>query len=295
MRESIKLLYEFCKLLNSDVVQDIDCPELLVPKSEPMIVGEAFPVSNKTAYESGKNCSILVKQLTEREFECLLTLAEPLCKCVYRYLNILYPEQKFAVHALVQLHGMFSLQFHQIEENESFSCDWEQRGPCSEERIFSVTDDSHPIKEPEYITHYDDIRESVVFLIQLSQLLHYKIVRDPKHHELIVLECCSQSDTITFEVSDKTEYEAMNNHIHFLGDITESEFSFLLTISKLLCQCIHANLKQEFPERRFAVYASVHLHDSFIIRFHQIWQGELLYYSPDDFNSGEDRVFAIIG
>ena len=100
--------------------------------------------------------------------------------------------------------------------------------------------------------------------------------------------------TIPLSVKDKTAYEAVNNHVHLLDDISDEVFSKLVVDAPILCRLIYNNIKAQYPQKKLAVYVTVSRCDSFTIRFHQVWPGEPLYYNPEDFSSGDERVFSVI-
>ena len=52
-------------------------------------------------------------------------------------------------------------------------------------------------------------------------------------------------------------------------------------------------LVYSYPTKSFYVYVTIELHDSFIIRFHQKWDGEEPYYDPNKitFPNSKDFVF----
>jgi hypothetical protein len=55
--------------------------------------------------------------------------------------------------------------------------------------------------------------------------------------------------------------------------------------ASIIGQKIAANLKDklisQFPGRHFRIYISGTLHDSLIIRFHQVWENEVPYVSDE--------------
>lgn len=89
-------------------------------------------------------------------------------------------------------------------------------------------------------------------------------------------------------------YEAVNNHEHLLDDISDEAFSELVADAPVLCRLIYCNIKMQYPQRKLAVYVAVSRHDSLTVRFHQVWTGEPPYYDPEDFSSGDERVFSVI-
>ena len=95
-----------------------------------------------------------------------------------------------------------------------------------------------------------------------------------------------------YEVNDKTEFEAVNNHIHILDNISKAELGELKDISMDLCKCIQYTLQTKYPDKQFYVYATASEHDSFILRFHQSWNNERPYYSPD-FTYEDDLVIIL--
>lgn len=126
-----------------------------------------------------------------------------------------------------------------------------------------------------------------------SQLLHYHVLTDAAGNELLCL-CDDHRKTVPLSVEDKTAYEAGNNHEHLLDDISDEVFSELVADAPVLCRLIYCNIKMQYPRRKLAVYAAVSRHDSLTVRFHQVWTGEPPYYDPEDFSSGDERVFSVI-
>ena len=116
---------------------------------------------------------------------------------------------------------------------------------------------------------------------------------DAAGNELLCL-CDDHRKTIPLSVEDKTAYEAGNNHEHLLDDISDEAFSELVADAPVLCRLIYCNIKMQYPQRKLAVYVAVSRHDSLTIRFHQVWTGEPPYYDPEDFSSGDERVFSVI-
>ena len=86
----------------------------------------------------------------------------------------------------------------------------------------------------------------------------------------------------------------MNNHVHLLDDISDEEFSELVEGAPVLCRLIYTNIKTQYPQKKLAVYVAVSRYDSLTIRSHQVWPGESLYYNPEDYLFGDERVFSVI-
>ena len=92
------------------------------------------------------------------------------------------------------------------------------------------------------------------------------------------------------EISDKTAFESLENHIHLLYNVRKEEYKNLIEVGEKLGQAVLESLQYHYPTKRFVVFVSVKLNDSMIIRFHQKWENEEPYYDPNDFNSEKDRV-----
>ena len=92
-------------------------------------------------------------------------------------------------------------------------------------------------------------------------------------------------------ISDKTEFEALENHVHLLDKITKKEFENSDEVSNLSGQVLLNCLRQKYPDKHFFVYVSVDLKDSMIIRFHQKWENEEPYYSSGDDFGKNTKLF----
>lgn len=117
----------------------------------------------------------------------------------------------------------------------------------------------------------------------------FKIIKDEQETEYVVFKNSKVKDLI--KVNDKTAFEAVENHIHLLDNISHKEFSALFPIANSLGNMLLCCLKQSFPNKNFIVFVTLCVHDSFIIRFHQKWKDELPYYNPKDFENHGEKVF----
>lgn len=116
----------------------------------------------------------------------------------------------------------------------------------------------------------------------ITKLTMTELRKDQYGNEYILLsENKVDFSTFDSEIKDKTEFESVQNHVHVLDRITKKEYESLQVISKPLCQSVLDILCSKYPNRSFFVYATVSLHDSFILRFHQAWQGEPPYYDEN--------------
>ena len=127
----------------------------------------------------------------------------------------------------------------------------------------------------------------------LADIFHFKTVFDEKGNEFVFF---SQSGNIQIKnVNDRTELEALENHIHLLDGIKKYEFGELLLVAEKLGEALLNALKFKYPNKIFVVFVTVDLYDSFIIRFHQKWSKEEPYYNPADFTLPNSKVFMFEG
>jgi hypothetical protein len=123
----------------------------------------------------------------------------------------------------------------------------------------------------------------------IAGLFHFKNILDEKGNEYVFFTH-RRNEPIN-NVYDRTEFEAQENHIHLLDRVKKEEFSKLFPIAEKLGNALLNALKFNYPSKNFIVFITIDLYDSFIIRFHQKWEGENPYYNPADFNSPNTSVF----
>ena len=126
-------------------------------------------------------------------------------------------------------------------------------------------------------------------LFFLQQLDKFKIIKDENGFEFVLFES-NALNSIT-GVKDKTEFEAIENHLHLLENISSKEFKNLLPIAESIGNMLLCCLKQNFPDKDFVVFVSIRIRDSLIIRFHQKWKNEAAYYNPNDYLDSNEKVF----
>lgn len=124
----------------------------------------------------------------------------------------------------------------------------------------------------------------------MTGLFCFKTIEDKLGNEY-VLFAQSRVDSVE-NITDRTEFEALENHIHLIDNVKKDEFERLIPVAKTLGGTLLTCLKAQYPEKNFVVYVSLHLRDSMIIRFHQKWENEVPYYNPANFQSEGEKVFA---
>lgn len=93
------------------------------------------------------------------------------------------------------------------------------------------------------------------------------------------------------EIQDKTQLEAIENHIHlFDGPFRKKDYELIKELSLRLAQNMFDKLTDAFPEKKFMLYLTMN-NDSVIIRFHQRWDNEPPYYDLTDTYDAEIFAF----
>lgn len=123
---------------------------------------------------------------------------------------------------------------------------------------------------------------------QISDLFSYKTILDENKNEYVVFSN-SQLNHVQ-GVVDYTLFEAMENHVHLLDNVSKKEFSELEPIAEKLGIALLCCLEHHYPQKRFYVFVSYRLHDSLIIRFHQKWPCEAPYFDVRNFDVPNEKV-----
>lgn len=126
----------------------------------------------------------------------------------------------------------------------------------------------------------------------LSEMFEFKTVSDKNGNEYVIYAHSGITE-ITSEIEDKTQFEAVENHIHLIDNVKKSDFEELVEIGKVFGEAQLNVLKAKYPDKEFCVFVTVDIGESMIIRFHQCWKNESVYYNPDDFNSEKTRVLMV--
>ena len=126
-------------------------------------------------------------------------------------------------------------------------------------------------------------------LFFLENIDKFKVITDEHDVEYVVF-ANSTLDSAT-KISDKTEFEALENHLHILDNISLKEFQKLLPVAESLGNLLLCCLKQKFPYKHCFVWVALRVRDSLIIRFHQKWENEPTYYSLDDSMDTTEKIF----
>ena len=116
-----------------------------------------------------------------------------------------------------------------------------------------------PIVYPKFYTLHTEKGEELVLLCEGEKL-----------HEVSIIE-------------DKTQFEAVNNHVHLFEKVGEADKIYAKDIGIQIANNLIKELTTCFPDKCFIVFLDLNIHDSVIIRFHQHWPDEPVYYNVNDF------------
>ena len=114
----------------------------------------------------------------------------------------------------------------------------------------------------------------------INNLFRFKIIKDKQNNEYVLFK--SSNFKHLDEIDDKTEFEAVENHIHLVDDVKPKDRKKLLKQTSYLAKALLYDLNATFPDKKFVVCLSCE--DSLIIRFHHVWENEPYYYIAEDFN-----------
>lgn len=135
--------------------------------------------------------------------------------------------------------------------------------------------------------------KKIEFLDVIIGLFNFKIIMDEKGNEYVIFR--KNPIKSVANIQDRTEFEALENHVHLLRNIKKNEFDELVLLANRLGNVLLSALKYNFPNKYFYVYITIALHGSFIIRFHQKWENEVPYYNVKDFDEGKEKILSFEG
>ena len=125
----------------------------------------------------------------------------------------------------------------------------------------------------------------------------FVVVRDRDGKKLILLDddCDTEDGIDVFSVfNSRTEFEALNNHVHLFNKVKIKDQRYVEDISTSIALNLKKSLMLQFPQNEFIVYLDMNFNDSVILRFHQIWENEDLYYDPRFLTDDESNQLRII-
>ncbi len=128
------------------------------------------------------------------------------------------------------------------------------------------------------------------FLSEIIGLFRFKTIFDEQGNELVLFS--NSKITYLEGITDKTEFEASENHVHLLEGLNKQSIEKLVPVAKELGQLLLDILSLHYPDKHFFVFVTLHLHDSMIIRFHQKWENEEPFCNAWEYTTEKERVFS---
>lgn len=110
-------------------------------------------------------------------------------------------------------------------------------------------------------------------------------IKDFENNEYVFLKTEDNEIKILQSVTDKTQLEAYENHIHLFGKVKKRYQKDSLKVAQLITENLVKQLGLRFPDKKFKVYLDCDFEEHIIIRFHQVWKNELPYYNVNDFST----------
>ena len=116
-------------------------------------------------------------------------------------------------------------------------------------------------------------------------------VKDNSGNELVFLSFGNEHLESLGGITDKTQCEAVENHVHLFEKISSKEKDSVIKFGTAIANNLLRALQCAFPDKKFIVYLSVNETDSTIVRFHQIWDNEQIYYDVTQFKQDRLHLF----
>lgn len=120
-----------------------------------------------------------------------------------------------------------------------------------------------PVIAPRFYTVFDDLDNEFVLL--------------DEGHKLGKKKKASSRRTVGV-ISDKTQFEALENHVHIFGKVKSEQSELAKEIGVRIAENLARSVRACYPEKEFIIYLTFDPKDSTIVRFHQIWNDEPIYY-----------------
>ena len=123
---------------------------------------------------------------------------------------------------------------------------------------------------------------------KISQLFSFKVISDEDNNSYVIFSNSSLQHVN--KVKDRTQFEAIENHIHLIEKVRKYDYQSCIECGTLLGFALLNSLQAAYPFRHFIVYVAIRINDSMIIRFHQKWPNEEPYYDPIQFSTDKETV-----
>ena len=115
-------------------------------------------------------------------------------------------------------------------------------------------------------------------------------VKDPAGNEFVRLDEGSIPQDPENVVRDRTQYEAVWNHVHLAEGRIKNNREQLKIWGTAVAENLVKTLRETYPEKRFLVFLTIN-NEGMILRFHQKWKGEPPYYDLSRKYEDDSEIF----
>lgn len=124
---------------------------------------------------------------------------------------------------------------------------------------------------------------------------NFKVCISDKNDEIVFLDIGREYPDIILNIhANNTIWEGSANHYHLFFEVKKRDQEYVRQISLAIAKNIKRMLELQLPEKKFVVYLDINFKETTIVRFHQIWENEELYYEPkyckEFYESGQIRI-----
>ena len=130
-------------------------------------------------------------------------------------------------------------------------------------------------------------------LVNLLPVIYpsFYVAKDKDTIELVFWDLGEHHILENTRIIDKTQFEAIENHFHLFEKVGVKNKESVVKIGISIAKNLLKSLIDVFPNKQFIVYLEVNVNDSTIIRFHQIWENEPLYFEVATFKNKDVDLF----
>ena len=92
------------------------------------------------------------------------------------------------------------------------------------------------------------------FLQSIVGLFSFKTIADDCGNEYVLFSDNTLTKSDMPDISDRTEFEALENHVHLLEKVTKKEFENADEVSNLLGKSLLNCLRQKYCDKHFFLF-----------------------------------------
>ena len=123
-----------------------------------------------------------------------------------------------------------------------------------------------------------NIYKKITELLPVIYPVFYTLQDNAQNEYVLLSTATSNMAPILCPITDKTQFEAFENHVHLFDNCrTSDDYNSARAIGTEIAKHLYTELKSHFPNKRFIVYFTLNRKEA-ILRFHQIWKDEPVYY-----------------